>query len=882
MGALEGCNGAKNPMGQTYMEKQKHPSQVKVCSFPWQQMVIDPTGDVTPCCYYHAYKAGGENSPLGNVNKDSILDVWNGDQYKKLRQDHVDGNIQPGHPCSECMTFKINNKYPSFESKIDVYENNEGIYRTELPEHVANDLKSQKDLFLLENGHEIASVSSNIKSLETSSDAGLVLSGRVLYFTSSDRSPVILNGRRYELRAGKKKYQLPFFGFDIDAESGQNLLQAYEAYVKGETKLNSVPTHLGYASSVDCNLDCNYCSQNEHRAARLKLRDNVLNDVMDVVKKTILFTWAGGEPFFLKPFRQFLLDHEVTSNPNLLFGFTSNGTMVSDKQLAKLKTFPRISASVSMDSFVPETYERLRTPAKFDRVIQNYKKLQEPEDGLHWLIQCGMLVMKSNVHEIDKNVQFAVNNNIQVNLSPIVQYPLNERLDIFSDFWVESVGWEAAIRRAIDINAQARKENRLPQDMGGALKVVEEIYAKAKDQYEKSVCLEITIGDEFDSLKTHQHPGVIIGSNANNPIAYREIDEGPGKYKIWIKQEDIARLVSHSSEKQISFFHNIVEPWHPVLVKSLSPQQLSGIRHFNPRKSISSKAKEFISYAKSVIKGEFDSGNEIVMDIPKFYPPERRSNASLAKRLEALGLGVENIDGTQIFSSVRRRELAISEAAWNDGKSKLGADTDPFEMVVEPATINFVEGFSYYVEHPSLANCVSDATGISSLTVFEDDKPLPFARSLHEDIHKIGLGRFSHWLNTVYFSASDNSDPRTNGKSYKIMEFHEPSSTSDAWIEMNNFNPEIGNCYTFKTPIVYPSDIDRISDIEIYEDDRPLVPHSSHDAIRNLGKGRFSHWGQYIYFSSTDNSDPRTNGKKYRYKEVKNTQDKMALFKADF
>ena len=33
-------------------------------------------------------------------------------------------------------------------------------------------------------------------------------------------------------------------------------------------------------------------------------------------------------------------------------------------------------------------------------------------------------------------------------------------------------------------------------------------------------------------------------------------------------------------------------------------------------------------------------------------------------------------------------------------------------------------------------------------------------------VPKLGRGRFSHWVTYVLFSASDNSDPNTNGREY--------------------------------------------------------------------------------------------------------------------
>jgi hypothetical protein len=57
------------------------------------------------------------------------------------------------------------------------------------------------------------------------------------------------------------------------------------------------------------------------------------------------------------------------------------------------------------------------------------------------------------------------------------------------------------------------------------------------------------------------------------------------------------------------------------------------------------------------------------------------------------------------------------------------------------------------------------------------------------------------------------------------------------------------------------------SNLKIYEDDVPLGPaHSQHADIRQLGRGRYSHWGDTLYFSTSDNSDPTTNKRRYTYR----------------
>jgi hypothetical protein len=86
------------------------------------------------------------------------------------------------------------------------------------------------------------------------------------------------------------------------------------------------------------------------------------------------------------------------------------------------------------------------------------------------------------------------------------------------------------------------------------------------------------------------------------------------------------------------------------------------------------------------------------------------------------------------------------------------------------------------------------------------------------------------------------------------------------------FAAQGGACYAASLPSPdmeqqadHPADPYR-SPLMLYEDGRLLgFRHSIHDHIRTYGKGRFSHWGQGIYFAATDNSDPNTNGRTYAY-----------------
>jgi len=56
----------------------------------------------------------------------------------------------------------------------------------------------------------------------------------------------------------------------------------------------------------------------------------------------------------------------------------------------------------------------------------------------------------------------------------------------------------------------------------------------------------------------------------------------------------------------------------------------------------------------------------------------------------------------------------------------------------------------------------------SRAVLYEDGKPLPAPHAIHQDIDESGEGRYSLWQGTLIFSSSDNTDPRSNGRTYTI------------------------------------------------------------------------------------------------------------------
>jgi hypothetical protein len=105
------------------------------------------------------------------------------------------------------------------------------------------------------------------------------------------------------------------------------------------------------------------------------------------------------------------------------------------------------------------------------------------------------------------------------------------------------------------------------------------------------------------------------------------------------------------------------------------------------------------------------------------------------------------------------------------------------------------------------------------------------------------------WLKYSY-----TPSPGPPGSVWKLMYFRKFDDSGIAFVSYVDRLRDVADA----------SDAPDKSPVIIYEDSTPLGPaHSVHDDISKHGHGRFSHWGKIVIFSTSDNSDPNTNGREY-------------------
>src|SRR4051812_32094156 len=162
------------------------------CAYPWQQIIIDLTGEVVPCCFWSGY--GNSGRPLGNTNEQTIEEIWNGPAYQELRRRNASGDLT-GHPCNGCVAFQWGNgTYPKFTWPASFTPESGHCYLALIPESFRDRVKDALPRSLLEEDGRVLPLPNAVHDdIRLTGSGRYSVWGSYLYFASSDNSDPTTN-----------------------------------------------------------------------------------------------------------------------------------------------------------------------------------------------------------------------------------------------------------------------------------------------------------------------------------------------------------------------------------------------------------------------------------------------------------------------------------------------------------------------------------------------------------------------------------------------------------------------------------------------------------------------------------------------------------------
>lgn len=208
----------------------------------------------------------------------------------------------------------------------------------------------------------------------------------------------------------------------------QNLARLRRAFLEGKEEVEAVPAVLYLEATASCNLRCPMCPTTiglPRDPYRTKMFDLELLPRLEAVLPAVVraFLSGGGEPLLHPRFFDIV---RALKHHGIEVHFNSNATLL-DKERAALTIETGVDTiSFSVDGATPETYEKIRVPARFDQTMENIRHLaglkKERKSPTPYL-NMQFTVMDANAHEIEAAVPLAaslgINHLVIEPLTPI-------------------------------------------------------------------------------------------------------------------------------------------------------------------------------------------------------------------------------------------------------------------------------------------------------------------------------------------------------------------------------------------------------------------------------------------------------------------------------
>lgn len=358
-----------------YKENYRNDKARGICLHPFSTLMVNSKGDVYPCG--QGESVGGPELLLGNIRKQSLLKIWNGDVLRELRKNIISGTYGDG--CKECIAKQLcrlhNDKHDTTAGILCAAE-----IGCSTPGPVRKNGKGN-------NGHEKRASEANAR----------------LWPVAPPREMLKSIKRRNFYR-----YML-------------SLIQ------NRETVFNT-PIEIFLETSNACNLSCIFCATQTHETRpsgpSAIMSSEIMKSVRAFLPGTAAISLHGfGEPLLNK---QMIAAAASSVDYLLQVDFFTNGMLMNEQAAAMLVNAKVPGFTVSISTANPERYEKFYHGGTFDRLVKNLRFLKEEKQRRNSdlpRVMFNAIAMRDTLPDLPGLVELAAELGIgAIELKPLVTY----------------------------------------------------------------------------------------------------------------------------------------------------------------------------------------------------------------------------------------------------------------------------------------------------------------------------------------------------------------------------------------------------------------------------------------------------------------------------
>lgn len=199
------------------------------------------------------------------------------------------------------------------------------------------------------------------------------------------------------------------------------------------------PLSVGITLTTKCNLNCPFCyldktTEFENNLSKQEFIDFITYLVDWGVKQ---ITFSGGEPLLEKNFFELL---EFAKCREMTVGFSTNGTLLTDDNIDRLRNIGVDRISVSIDG-IKKTHDAFRGDGVYERAISGFKRLSRVKK---LNLRINTIILDQNLNELVELFHIARTYGAGFNLMPLtdpwhVTPYKNTKIEDerFKGFWVK-------------------------------------------------------------------------------------------------------------------------------------------------------------------------------------------------------------------------------------------------------------------------------------------------------------------------------------------------------------------------------------------------------------------------------------------------------------
>ena len=355
---------------EDYSYRQNHRSKKKlegICLHPFSTLMVSVLGDVYPCG--QGESVGGPELRLGNIDDQSLMQIWNGESLRALRSNIISGNYGSG--CRECI---------------------------------------EKQLCRLHN------------------DQNDTIAGFVKAIEIGCGGPSPNAGSTIAMREQERLWPAPPSQKLLKGIKKRNFYRYALSMMQKRTTVFNTPLEIFLETSNACNLRCRFCASQTHEVdppgSSAIMNAGILESIRSFLPGSAAISLHGfGEPLLNK----LTIPAAVRSAEYLLqVDFFTNGMLLSEHHARALVSGKVPGFTVSISTANPEKYERLYNRGSFDKLIRNLRFLKEEKQrqgSLYPRIQFNAIAMRDTLSDLPNLVSLAAELGIAaVELKPLVTY----------------------------------------------------------------------------------------------------------------------------------------------------------------------------------------------------------------------------------------------------------------------------------------------------------------------------------------------------------------------------------------------------------------------------------------------------------------------------